>query len=784
MVDWYLDPINGTDTNCALGGAGSSFANRCKKADNFISSVIAAGDRIKIIASPSPTSLGQTATWTNGPPGAAGTSITSSTDATPIVVTLSSGNYTALAPAVGDTVMIVGHTTNTKANGTWKLSAIDGSAKTVTLVNADGTNSVGNGVGGFSGTIRKINSLEVRLTSAVTKPIAVIGNQGVKSNWTASLFNTCTIIQTDFKEGGECQKIDIGATFTTGLAAFVALSGSTDYSGYQQITFWFKQTAGTIGAAGAIQVKLCSDTAGATPVDTFDIPNLQSLNRWVPITVDKGSALGSAIQSIAFYVVTDNGAQTFQIDDIQACKASSSADSLTLTSVIGKNTSGEGYYAIQSINDVRILLDYDTNSIPNNTALNQRGYYGTTETVTTYKRETLKVGPFASSTTNFWTIQKDGTATSLITYSGGWNRTDMSTQDTGDETWFDGLNGNGNIFYGAFSRVNIGFEKLSFVRCYQPLTGTNTGYFSINFGTVTNCLGGTNLSNAKASLVNIDYYLCNNAALIIGDGCIGTFKQVNGSNSIGLQVGNICNLTATSINGNGPSTYGLYMNGVGSTVKATEIKNNAYIGLAFGTPVDRNRVMGATFSGNVNASFTYTNGFGKNYLYRCTLSDSTKVSSPGTNYLSDYGVYSHEEGGVAGAHNYYSPVASIVAQTSVRHTASGYAMQLSPQNTTYVSQYCPLPMQIATWAVASGVTYNFSLYMRRTNTGLTGRLLVKGGFVTGITNDTYTDMTVAADTWEQVTVTVTPTEDGVVEVWAQCWGGTTYSLYVDDFLVS
>ncbi len=69
--------------------------------------------------------------------------VTSSTDTTPIVVTLPAGH----GFVAGDSVTISGHTTNVAANGTWVLSAA--AATTVTL-----TGSIGSGAGaGASGTI-------------------------------------------------------------------------------------------------------------------------------------------------------------------------------------------------------------------------------------------------------------------------------------------------------------------------------------------------------------------------------------------------------------------------------------------------------------------------------------------------------------------------------------------------------------------------------------------------------------------------------------------------------
>lgn len=71
--------------------------------------------------------------------------IASSTNATPIVVTATSHGFTN-----GDLVYIDGHTTNTAANGFWKIA--NQAANTFELTNpVTATNAVGNGVGGATG---------------------------------------------------------------------------------------------------------------------------------------------------------------------------------------------------------------------------------------------------------------------------------------------------------------------------------------------------------------------------------------------------------------------------------------------------------------------------------------------------------------------------------------------------------------------------------------------------------------------------------------------------------
>lgn len=66
----------------------------------------------------------------------------SSTNATPVVVTVATGH----GFVTGDRVTVANHTTNTGANGTWTLGTVG--ATTLQLLG-----SVGNGVGGATGTI-------------------------------------------------------------------------------------------------------------------------------------------------------------------------------------------------------------------------------------------------------------------------------------------------------------------------------------------------------------------------------------------------------------------------------------------------------------------------------------------------------------------------------------------------------------------------------------------------------------------------------------------------------
>ena len=96
-------------------------------------------------------------------------------------------------------------------------------------------------------------------------------------------------------------------------------------------------------------------------------------------------------------------------------------------------------------------------------------------------------------------------------------------------------------------------------------------------------------------------------------------------------------------------------------------------------------------------------------------------------------------------------------------------------------------MKLRGIALAANVSKTISVRMARDNTGLTMRLMCKGGQLAGIANDVYSDMTYGAytgpDDWEEVSVTLTPTETGAVELEVQAFGGATYNGWLSKMRV-
>lgn len=728
------------------------------------------GDTIRVMGSPAPTSLGINGTWT-GNRLLNTISISSSTNATPIEITTASHGL-----VTGDTVIITGHTTNTNANGTWEITYV--SATKFTL---DG--STGNGVGGATGTVRPRTNTRIKLASSLTQNVASYGNRGNgRTAWTASSNITTALDLTDSKEGDCADSITVGAAFTTGLAAYKA-TGSLNLSGYQQLSFWIKQTAGTVGASGAISLTLCSDTAGATVVNTFNIENLAVIGRWVPVTINLGTNLGSSIQSIGFNVNTDNAAQTFLLSNIIACKASSSNDSLNLCSLIGKNSaSSEPWCPIQSINGTRVLIDGLNNTIPWTTSntTTSRGYSGNTETVITYKRETIKTPLQASQNTTVIDLNEAGLAGSNINYQFGYDRTNMSSQSL--ETYLDGRNGFGwGLQINAKNYFTI--NKVGFVRYdrgFRPITAQYCSFSNIyNIAStsynieINSAVSYCTFDNVHANFGNVGYY--------VSFGCAkNTYinSYMNNNGAYGMSCDTICNSTFTTLAANNNGNMGIYFNGCADNIITSGVFNNNSEGLRFLYSSCNNTLRNCSTSGNLSSGFFAFGG--EMNLINCTISESSEVGS----YTFCNGrINSQNHDNTSGSHYIFTDAGAIYSTTSVRNSSTGLAWALAPTSTFRDSNY-PLDLKLGRVAVSANSLVTIKAWVRRTNTGLTMGLRMKGGQIAGVPSDITSYMTAAADTWEQITLTFTPTETGVVEIISECYGGSSYTGYIDDLSIT
>ncbi len=772
MTTYYIDFENGNDAN-----AGTSFATRWKTITNGATAArIAPGDTIRIMASPDPTSIGN-ATWTGGGRPVSRT-IASSTNATPIVITTSAAH--GLVP--GDYVSIVSHSTNTNANGIWKVGTTPTST-TFQILQINGSNTTGNGTGS-SGNFTKVNNLIVKTATPLVQNIALCGGLGQKPAWTASANVTTSIGGTTAKEGYSAAQISIAAAFTTGKAAYYTLPSTLNLSGYQQVSFWVQLTTGTVGAAGQTYLALCSDTTGDTVVHQCPVPSLGAVSVWVPVTVNLGTNLNSAIRSVAFYVVTDVGAQTFYLDNIIACKAASAADSVTLQSLVSKSdgTGDEAWYPIQSINYDAIMLANNNSALSTSTSL--RGYTGTSETVTTYKRETIKT-PIANSTSTQVSIINDsGNSANSITFSGGWNRTDMSTQ-TG-RTWLDGLNGYGNGLYSVNSYVDI--DKIDFCRYESGIYYVATT-FQKNIGSiyVTACSTGVTFPSS-ANLYLGSVWANNNSTGVLLNSTYGVsitdVKNASNNQSYGVdfQASGNCNIVSALASNCGTS----------SSLAGVRFTNSSFCSIDYLVATDAAASSGitCTASSMVSVNGGYTSGNvrgvivqtgGQLFLNNFTINESSEVV-PSTTAASF--VYSNRHDDTDNnSWVWFGGLGTINQQTSVVDSPATTSWLMRP-TALGTSAINPIRLKLGTVVCAANSLVTVTARMRRSNTGLTMRLCCPGGQISGVSSDVTSDMTAAANTWETVTITFTPTKPGGVDIYAYAFGGTTFSGYVCNLTAS
>jgi hypothetical protein len=654
------------------------------------------------------------------------------------------------------------------------------------------------------------DSKTITLAGALTANIS-----DCETAWTASANVTATATTATYKENTKSANIVIASGFTTGLAAYFA-TGTLDFSAYQQVSFWIQANA--VVAASTLSLRLCSDAAGATTVNTIAIPALpNTFGQWVNVTVNTGAALGASIGSVALYGDLDPGAVTINIDNIIACKAASSADSLTLTSLIGKahnlswlastsytvgdirkptqpNRNGYRYrvtaqvspsgstepiwpqeingatftdggvtwicdniedtwYGIQSINGATVKLDNSTSTLGNA----GRGYSGATETVTTYKREPIAKMGANGVVSNIQ--QESGIYPNRYVYSGGWNRTDMSTQ-TG-ETWLDLQCGLGTAFAPGASSIYTNLNSVRGSIGIQPQ--------SVD-AILNHCHHNNHVTNGVDCATNGGY----------GSGVGLSCCNNTGTGFRYAPTG--YNYPVRSLSSHGNLTNGMNAGGATHSIPHVDIqcKNNGASGVISSSPAAPFRAAGLVTRGNA------VNGINTNgdvFLVNSLLTDATPILVP-TNF--DFAVFSQRDGQTANNHLITWEGGTIISATDQRHTASGISWKFRPTLVLRVANR-PLRLSVYKRAVSANSVVTVNIWTRRDNTNINGVLKILGGQIPGVGSDISVVCAPSINTWVQSSnLTFTPTEDGVVEIIFEVYDGvgTTNNFWIDDISIT
>ena len=328
-------------------------------------------------------------------------------------------------------------------------------------------------------------------------------------------------------------------------------------------------------------------------------------------------------------------------------------------------------------------------------------------------------------------------------------------------------------------------QTIAFCRAYRGVSLTTVNQSSIslyaanhhvNYGMYMNgaheesTFGGIYVENNatgvnSASLTNINITHCNSS------------RNYNATPSSGTKhvIQNCCNA----------GIHGIYVNGTYSpvVVQATNIKNNA----SSGVYVQNSdiSVYGATMSGNLTSDVGTISQTSKNgKFYNCNCSSSTLVSGLVVSDSSLAGIEFYNLDNTPDNHQLYLANGNITTDTTIVYSGlNGFSWKLSPTaSSTYVNSLNPMQISLGKVKLKAG-NNEISAQLRRTNTGITGKLVVRGGQVPGIASDVTDSITAAADTWEKLVLSVAPTYDCEVEVLVQAYGGTTYSVYACDLQV-
>lgn len=586
----------------------------------------------------------------------------------------------------------------------------------------------------------------VTLSSGVTANIDLCNTAptGVSANVTGGTSATS-------KQGNASMSFTVATAFTTGQIGYKTIA-TTDFSAYTKISFWIR--VGLAQTANTLQLNLCSDAIGAVPVNSFTIAEALTVNNWRCITMDYGGSLGSSIQSISLNALSDPGSVGILLDNILAC------NNLTLSSLISLSSSSTAldFWPIKSISGTTIKLNQGPN---HDSTLTARGFSGTTATGTCYKREPIRVSSASQQSPS-----RSGSAPDqFITYSGGWDETNMSTQ-TG-LTFIDYGDANSSIINLSSQNV-LAFEKLVVVNGSTGFIGGGLSQFTFNTcGAISTTNQGS--TSCYGSYYNNFYAIANNGSgfsTLYASILKSCYALSNGSN--GMTIGGQAIDCTSNNNGN----YGF--NNYSKVINCTANWNSSN---GFQCDSFESRIINSSASSNLNGfvagsgGILYLDNSGGGTITAGTGGGRIMVSRPNNN--PGYGnIYEY---------NASSAVANVA--TSTVHGSATKSWSHSPTTKHFSS--VPLVQPLSPIAVLASGTFTFSIWVRRTSTAVGAGILLRGKQVSGVDNDIQVNMTAAINTWEQLTITCSPTQAVPIVIELLSWCITsTGTVYFSDASVS
>ena len=814
MATYYIDFNGGNDANDGL-----SFANRKKTFDGLISindddslqqGVI--GDEFRVMGMPS-VNTGVSATWTKGGYSniiADGSStptktISGATATAPIEITANNHGF-----STGDIIWIYNVRGIYTANGSWIVTVTG--TNTFTLNNSDGTNNTGAFSSSETPRARQINHKGIKVNTQCKRVAFCSGStQTSDNNINANDViqpvgsSNVTITTSGWILNLRHMKSTIASGFTTGKAWYYTLPEELDLSAYQGISFNIYNSNDDDAQKANKEIRLCSDTTGDVAVNTIKIRSRPSSGNMTQVT-DTGGNLGSSIKSVALYITSDEGAEDLRFANMIAFKTGVN-DVITHDDCFSKNTTAEpiwwkGYY----IQEDHILFGFNAKSVSsqlNDSASDENAisYCGVSETVALHKVTPFNLYGSADENTNSdvaghfgkfvvrLRIDSRTDATQALTkISGGWNTTDMSTQDS--ITW-----------------ANIFSDNTTFIdtNAHSSQYGANILVERFGVGLSNNLL---NLDGHK-NLTAKNIYQCGfaDAAPVVINGCRDRRNiLIDGLFQTAGYYGGIQGSQSNSVSGYPNLSKIIYKNvhlyathQQYSLPRQILIEDLTVRGCKY-LMVDANvNNMHQVFIKNLTANGLYSYFTDLDIRAHNATVDLVQYETHPTTVNNqgsiNYGSLSLGNfNGDANDHRIYPSNGCIKSETSVRHGTDGVAWKIQPKlehtgNQAYSAvnntAHAPLNFSVAKLFVEANKVVTFKAYVRRDNTGITATVAARQDRnIFTISSDVAATCTASADTWQELTLSITPVNSGELYIDFEAFGGNSHTAYIDDISVT
>jgi len=374
-------------------------------------------------------------------------------------------------------------------------------------------------------------------------------------------------------------------------------------------------------------------------------------------------------------------------------------------------------------------------TITSNTAATlYKKYSGTTQSgVSSQRLGVTDTGAAASSSTQVQEVSSSGTSSANLKISGGW---DLTTETQTGQTFFRQL-------HTTFAN-RYGYGLYISGKTYTELSNLN--FLRYNYG--------------------ILYYNGSNNNVIIG-------SPVCNSNNNGIYYYNGSNNTITGSPVCNSNSYGIYYgNSNNNTITGSPVCNSNNYGIYYS---GSNNVIYGTLTTSGNTSGVIYNNVGINYILKASIAESTKVAG-----FTDYANSRVFIGNMGGQSYIYTDGGNIVSQNATAG-GTGKEWKFSITSANRGANY-PLKQEVARFLVAANKQVTVKLYFKKSHaTAIKGALFLHGGQIAGVDSDVKVECPSNTNR-NQVTLTFTPTEAGVVaiEVWAWYVSSTTDTVIVDD----